>query len=112
MLTSSPIQSKVRNFPYKSYDRLSIIDPNNRTNDISGGSFNFESVTRGFRQALDTLRRRMGELAGQEPAERADASILEAVLGGNYENFDRQREYLRRLHEKTVGPCDDAAFVC
>lgn len=68
-------------------------------------------MARGFRQGFDTLRRRLAEVAAQSPAERKDASLLEAVIGGNYERFERQREYLRQQCRKTVGSADDAPHL-
>ncbi|SPO07524.1 related to DNA-directed DNA polymerase [Cephalotrichum gorgonifer] len=104
-------KSQVNSFPYKALDRLSIIDPNNVNNDVSGGSYNFESVARGFRQGFETLKKRLAELSAQSPEERSNGSILEAILGGNYDNFEAQREYLRQLHGKTIGNCDDSPHV-
>lgn len=101
----------MHSFPYRSLDRLSIIDPNNESNDVSGSSKNYDCVARGFRQAFDALKKRLDELARQSVAERANASILEAILGGNYERFERQREYLRQLCRKITGSADDAPHV-
>ena len=107
----SHTQADVHTFPYRSLDRLSIIDPNNDSNDVSGSSKNYDCVARGFRHAFDALKKRLAEVAAQDPEERANASVLEAILGGNYEKFERQREYLRQLCTKTLGSADDAPHV-
>ena len=97
----------MNNFPYRNLDRLSIIDPNNPSNDISGGSSNWPTISREFSHAFDVLRDRMDEVARMRPTERRTASILKPVLGGNYKNFEVQREYMRQLYEKSYGPCTD-----
>ena len=84
-------------------DRLSIIDPNNESNDISGSSKNYDSVARGFRQAFEILKARLAEVGALPPSERKGMSMLEAIIGGNYDKFERQREYLRQLCRKTTG---------
>lgn len=101
----------MHSFPYRSLDRLSIIDPNNESNDVSGSSKNYDCVARGFRQAFEALKRRFGELAGESVDERAGASVLDAIIGGNYDKFDKQREYLRQLCRKATGSADDAPHV-
>ena len=78
---------------------------------MAGSSKNYDCVARGFRAAHDALKRRLAEVGAQSPAERRDASVLEAILGGNYEGFEAQREYLRVLCRKTAGGADDAPHV-
>lgn len=87
-------------------DRLSIIDPNNASNDVAGGSSNIEAVVYEFRLAHKMIKQRMADLA-QGRAKNDKASILEAILAGNYRSFRLQRAHLRRLHEKYIGPCED-----
>jgi len=106
-LTSVESQSKVTNFPYKNWDRLSIIDPNNPSNDISGGSSNFATIAREFSDAYIALRDRMNDVASMPASDRQNASILGVILGGNYKNFETQRIYMRQLYEKVYGPCTD-----
>lgn len=68
-------------------------------------------MARGFRQGYDMLKRRLAEVAALPPSERKDASLLEAVIGGNYERFETQREYLRQQCRKTVGSADDSPHL-
>jgi non-canonical poly(A) RNA polymerase PAPD5/7 len=91
----------VRSLTYKNYDRLSIIDPNNSSNDISGGSSNTPAILARFNEAFKLLRDRMSELA-REPNK---GNILEVILQGDYSSFRAQRDFLRHVHEKHIGPC-------
>ena len=91
-------QSKVRNFTYKNPDRLSIIDPNNADNDISGGSKNTPAIMREFAEAYDALRKRMVDLAKLPLDQRAHQSILGVVLQGDYSTYRHQRDYLREVY--------------
>ncbi|KAM7201581.1 hypothetical protein V8F20_004809 [Naviculisporaceae sp. PSN 640] len=87
----------VREFTYKKFDRLSIIDPNNPANDIAGGSANFHTIRRQFHQAYLDLGARMADLEAnpnQEPS-----SILEWIVGGNYTSFIAQRNRMQRIHD-------------
>lgn len=83
--------------------RLSIIDPNDPSNDISGGSSNYPQVAASFSQAHKLLQERLQRIAAGEEFD----SILEVILGGNYSTFREQRTYLRQLHEKIHGYCDE-----
>lgn len=85
--------------PYRSgqQDKFSIIDPNNESNDIAGGSHNTFSVRKAFSQAYDDLSKCMSELNQMPIAERRNQSILGVVLGGNYSSFDIQRNHLERI---------------
>lgn len=86
-------------FTYKNVDRLSIIDPNDSTNDISGGSSNFATITSHFADAHRLLRERMAYLARASEAERRNASVLQVILAGNYSSFRLQRAHLANLAE-------------
>lgn len=77
-------------------ERFSIIDPNNPTNDISGGSHNTFVIRKVFSQAFDALSRRMSELATKPLAERRGQSILAVILSGDYSSFDIQRHHLEQ----------------
>ncbi|CAM1502490.1 Fc.00g044740.m01.CDS01 [Cosmosporella sp. VM-42] len=96
-------KSEVQGFTYKNTDRLSIIDPNNPSNDISGGSSNTNAILARFHDAYNVLRERMREVA-RNPEK---GSILEVLLKGDYSSFRMQRDYLRHVHEKHIGPCSD-----
>ena len=97
------MQTDVRGFAYRNKDRLSIIDPNNSANDISGGSSNTPSILNRFEDAYHALRDRMKQVA----TSRESAGILEVILSGNYSSFRSQRDYLQHVHEKNIGPCSD-----
>jgi non-canonical poly(A) RNA polymerase PAPD5/7 len=82
---------------------LSIIDPNNPGNDISGGSQNFPQIKACFAEAYKLLQERIEQIARGEKHD----SILEVILGGNYAQFREQRNYLRKVHHKVFGYCDE-----
>ena len=84
-------------------DRLSIIDPNNATNDISGGSSNTTAILSRFHDAYNDLRNRMREVA----SDPSKGGILDVLMRGDYSSFRKQRAFLRQVHEKTIGPCSD-----
>lgn len=75
-------------------DRLSIQDPNRLNNNISGGSSKASEVFKAFAAAHDTLTDRMRALKGGVDIGH---SLLETVLGGNYETYVRQRHLLKSL---------------
>lgn len=73
-------------------DRLTIIDPNNPDNDISGGSHKIDTVFGRFRSSYSELQRHMAQIYANKIS---TLSILECIIGGNYESVEYQRE---RLH--------------
>lgn len=76
---------------------LCIIDPNNKDNDISGGSHNVLYIFKCFSEAFELLQSRMNEIrVSTDPAIRSD-SILSIIFGGTYESFTKQREKLRAI---------------
>ena len=81
-------------------DRLTIIDPNNPDNDISGGSHKIDTVFGRFRSAFSDLQRYMSQL---HEGSISTSSILECILGGNYQPVETQRNRLRQLYG-TVAP--------
>jgi non-canonical poly(A) RNA polymerase PAPD5/7 len=104
LFSSSFLQHRVTGFTYKNVDRLSIIDPNNTGNDISGGSSNTATIVSLFAEAYRDLRERMATLAKADKAERQGASILDVIFAGNYSTFRLQREHLAKLDERGLGP--------
>ncbi|UNI22843.1 Polynucleotide adenylyltransferase [Purpureocillium takamizusanense] len=106
---TSPIgyinKNKVKSLTYRNRDRLSIIDPNNSSNDISGGSSNTPAILARFHDAYLTLTDRMNEL--QRHPGSTKGGILDVILRGDYSSFRMQRAYLKLVHEKTIGPCSD-----
>ncbi|CAI6340645.1 unnamed protein product [Periconia digitata] len=75
-------------------DGLSIQDPNNPQNNISGGSRKAHVVFDLFAQAHADLTERMRQISDKEISVN---SILEPVFGGDYRAYDTIRDHLRRL---------------
>lgn len=96
-------QNQVTAFTYRNPDRLSIIDPNNPANDISGGSQNYPQIKACFAEAHKLLQERVERVARGQKHD----SILETILGGNYAQFREQRNYLRKVHLKVFGYCNE-----
>lgn len=96
-------QADVHTLTYRNMDRLSIIDPNNSTNDISGGSSNTETIFERFADAYAQLRDRMKNVA-RKPEE---GGILGVIMRGDYSSFRKQRGFLKHVHESIIGPCSD-----
>lgn len=89
----------VQSLTYKNVDRLSIIDPNNIANDISGGSSRFAEISSCFSAAYATMQDR---LEAVESGEKTCDSLLQPILGGNYAHFDEQRAILEEAYERLV----------
>ncbi|KAI0133453.1 hypothetical protein BJ170DRAFT_678402 [Xylariales sp. AK1849] len=100
-------KNEVSNVVYRNWDRLSIIDPNNPENDISGGSSNFHLVCQNFKLAYMTLKQRMHELATSESKIHGYNTILAPLFAGNYSSFREQRDYMRKLADKGVPELED-----
>ncbi|KAL8651944.1 MAG: hypothetical protein Q9210_002981 [Variospora velana] len=75
--------------------RLAIIDPNNRENDISGGSKNvsliFDLFSGAYREIMEATR------------SLNSPSLLDWTLGGDYRSFTVQRRRLRDLFNSRWG---------
>ncbi|KXJ88379.1 hypothetical protein Micbo1qcDRAFT_17043 [Microdochium bolleyi] len=83
---------------YRNLDRLSIIDPNNPDNDISGGSSNTRTIMKNFSDAAALLRRRMADLASNKKQRHGKSQLLlEPLLGGKYSQFQIQRDWIYKL---------------
>ncbi|KAL5606521.1 hypothetical protein BROUX41_002924 [Berkeleyomyces rouxiae] len=89
-------KTHVQSLVYKNTDRLSVIDPNNSANDISGGSSLFSEVSGCFSAAYTTMRAR---LEAAENGTKEVKSLLEPLLGGNYAHFDDQRQILEETYQ-------------
>ncbi|TVY33814.1 Poly(A) RNA polymerase protein [Lachnellula occidentalis] len=99
-------KNQVKKVTYKgNIDKISIIDPNTPSNDISGGSSNTSRILECFSKAYRDLQKRMGDL--QVSPNRVNESILGCILGGNYSSFDLQRNHLAHVHEKLFGPIQE-----
>ncbi|CAK4030529.1 Poly(A) RNA polymerase 1 [Lecanosticta acicola] len=83
-------------FPAKiTHNRLTIIDPNNIYNDLSGGSREIDTILRCFGDAYTLLRKRLEQIR-QDPND--NSSILGCILAGNYASFDKARADLLRVN--------------
>jgi non-canonical poly(A) RNA polymerase PAPD5/7 len=71
-------------------DGLSIQDPNRPDNNISGGSHKAHEVFKAFGSAYRVLNDR---IADRSPG----LSILECILGGNYNTYMMQRRHMETL---------------
>ncbi|KAJ5269225.1 hypothetical protein N7505_004983 [Penicillium chrysogenum] len=74
-------------------DRLTIEDPNNRDNDISGGTKEIGLIFRAFSNAHTALRNRMEYLA---LVQGSNKSILEPIIAANFDEYIEQRFQLRQ----------------
>ena len=74
----------------KREERLHIVDPNDRTNDISGGSRNVASIFELFSRARTEILNAM---------RHNDSSLLTCMLGGDYSIYLAQREHLKQLYK-------------
>lgn len=88
-------------------NRLTIIDPNNPDNDISGGSHKIDTVFGRFRTSYSELQRHMAQIHANKIS---TLSILECIIGGNYESVDTQRDRLRSVFG-TLGPSNTPALA-
>ena len=90
------LYDKIRNpKSFQNASNLTIIDPNNPNNDISGGSREVHAVFEVFRKAHAHIVQLMAKVhAGKD----AGDSFLGCVIGGNYSSFIRQRNKLYKLH--------------
>ncbi|CAG7969901.1 unnamed protein product [Penicillium salamii] len=79
---------------FGSSDRLTIEDPNNPDNDISGGTREIDLILRTFAGAHTTLKNRMEYLA---LVQGPNKTILGPIIAGNFEEYIEQRNQLRRV---------------
>ncbi|KJK61570.1 Cid1 family poly A polymerase [Aspergillus parasiticus SU-1] len=76
--------------------RLSIEDPNNADNDVSGGTREIALIFKSFRDAYRLLKDRMvyTAMAGDQ-----QNSILESIIAANYDEYTEQRWQLREIFQ-------------
>lgn len=96
------VQHSASKLVYRNMDRLSIIDPNDPTNDIAGGSANFPLIKTCFREAFDTLTSRMHQLKTEQTLVHGHNTILAPVFAGNYRLFRMQRVWMKGIHDGTT----------
>ena len=75
-------------------DRLTIEDPNNTDNDISGGTRAIDLILRTFASAHTTLKNRMEHLA---LVRGPNKSIMGPIIAANFEKYTEQHNQLRRV---------------
>lgn len=79
---------------FGSRDRLYIEDPNNSTNDISGGTREIGLIFRAFGDAHRALKSRLDSFKeGSKP------SMLEAIIAANFDEYVDQRRQLRYVFD-------------
>ncbi|EEP76774.1 conserved hypothetical protein [Uncinocarpus reesii 1704] len=78
-----------------SRDRLTIIDPNNRDNDMSVGTKEIRRIFKAFSEAFNILRHNMASI----PFSKSQtSSLLALIIGANYESYHAQRQHLFELY--------------
>ncbi|PYH29434.1 putative topoisomerase family protein TRF4 [Aspergillus neoniger CBS 115656] len=87
---------RVYKLSFNNSPRLSIEDPNNADNDVSGGTREIALIFRAFSEAYQRLKERMISTA---TAGQTQASILEAIIAANYEEYTEQRWQLRQVFD-------------
>jgi non-canonical poly(A) RNA polymerase PAPD5/7 len=75
-------------------DRLTIEDPNNQDNDISGGTKEINLILRTFSRAHTTLQSRIEQLAFYEDHR---SSILGPIIAANFDEYIEQRLQLQNV---------------
>lgn len=75
-------------------DRLTIEDPNNQDNDISGGTKEINLILRTFSKAHTTLQSRIEQLAFYEDHR---SSILGPIIAANFDEYIEQRLQLQNV---------------
>ncbi|KAJ5277573.1 PAP/25A-associated, partial [Penicillium chrysogenum] len=83
-------------------DRLTIEDPNNTDNDISGGTRAIDLILRTFASAHTTLKNRMEHLA---LVRGPNKSILGPIIAANFEKYTEQHNQLRRKADSLGTEC-------
>jgi non-canonical poly(A) RNA polymerase PAPD5/7 len=76
--------------------RLAIEDPNNRDNDISGGTREIALIFRSFADAYTILKESMVETLTTDADETC---FLSTVIAGCYDEYLEQREHIRGIFE-------------
>ncbi|KAJ5088261.1 hypothetical protein N7456_011877 [Penicillium angulare] len=77
-------------------ERLMIEDPNNPSNDISGGTKEIPLIFRAFSDAYRALKNRL-DASSRTPS--THSSLLEAIISANFDEYVEQRYQLREVYE-------------
>ncbi|KAJ5663990.1 hypothetical protein N7507_004721 [Penicillium longicatenatum] len=75
-------------------DRLMIEDPNNSSNDISGGTREIGLIFRAFSDAHRALKSRL-----ESAKDGSKASMLDAIIAANFDEYADQRRQLRYVYD-------------
>ncbi|KAL4881407.1 hypothetical protein BJY04DRAFT_207517 [Aspergillus karnatakaensis] len=76
--------------------RLSIEDPNNPDNDVSGGTHQIGVVCKAFSNAFQILKARMDSAA---TSDKNDESLLGSIIAANFDEYTEVRWQLRELYD-------------
>ncbi|KAJ6109528.1 hypothetical protein N7486_001763 [Penicillium sp. IBT 16267x] len=76
-------------------DRLMIEDPNNSSNDISGGTREIGLIFRAFSEAHRALKSRLETFKEGN----SKASMLDAIIAANFDEYTDQRRQLRYVYD-------------
>jgi len=87
----------------KSDARLTIIDPNRPDNNISGGTNQITEIVRCFSSAHQSLMLRLDDYE-KRTAQSPTSSLLECLVGGNFAQYEAQRQVLHNLSLKLAPP--------
>lgn len=85
-------------------DRWTIMDPNNATNDLSGGSHMARLIQTKFSQSHKTMMELIKRMDTAPSVLRKGTSFLRVIIGGNYERVVLQRSIIREVHRRNIGP--------
>lgn len=83
--------------------RLMVVDPNLTSNNISGGSSKFKEIFAMFSLAAKVLRSEMQMASNAHLSGKSRWSMLNCILGANYQTFIDQRQRMRALYYKQRG---------
>jgi non-canonical poly(A) RNA polymerase PAPD5/7 len=77
--------------------RWSILDPNDRQNDISRGSDKAERIREIFAEAYRNLIDRMEEVKKAKNHSPRNMTILGPIVGGDYEEYVEHRDHMKNV---------------
>ncbi|KAJ2905613.1 DNA polymerase sigma [Zalerion maritima] len=103
------VQKNDLNLVYKNLDRISIVDPNNPDNDISGGSSNTRNIVAAFADAYRRLTERLEEVQSDKGTSVEPISILSVLFEGDYRHWIQTRERLKMVYKRQKGTYSNAA---
>lgn len=81
---------------------LSIIDPNDKDNDISKSSYQVLEIFKCFSESLEVLKEEMERIEALPLAERKGESLLKCIFGANYSEIINLRKHMRDIFDRDV----------